>query len=463
MISSDVAILNILKVWYKDGVENLLYRNSPVLKEIEKTKVEGKQQNFAAVYSRGGAVAPDFIVARQKAAQNVKNAEFSVVPGQLFSVFNYNAKEVQASLSKRGAYMKVAGNKAFAATEAFRKTLAASLYGRGYGEIGIISSISVTANTPSNITLTEDAIIKIDIGSQIAVKASTSATAIGTVLEVNSIDESTGTVNVTPSATFASTNPVVLALNGSMDASGNPIMPMGLDGWLPIVNGRQGATWNTYIGTSFYGVNRAVAPDRLAGQFYAAPTGEKKSVSVQNLIRKIRRAGGQPDLIIMNDVDWFELAKEVETTNTLFTQTASKGKKKATVGFSDFGAAFSTNWIDNIYDDPYAPAGKFYILDKSAVEYFVYTNAEVVNDGVASNEPGKQNPEELNDAGRENDAYKLLIDDIITTQPGQATTDGPSVEATLNFFGSLAVTNPSVNGVGIFADVTTATLLGYQA
>ena len=136
-ITADVAIKNILKVWYKDGVENLLWRNSPVLKKVEKTKVEGKEQAFAAIYSRGGAVAADFLVAEKKAAENVKNAEFKVTPGQLFSVFAYNAKEVQASLSRRGAYMKVAGNKAFAATEALRKTLAAALYGRGYGELGV--------------------------------------------------------------------------------------------------------------------------------------------------------------------------------------------------------------------------------------------------------------------------------------------------------------------------------------
>ena len=126
-ISADEAIMNILKVWYKDGVENLLFRNSPVVKDINKTRVEGKQQNFAAVYSRGGAVAGDFLIAEAKAAQNVRNAEFKVTPGQMFSVFSYNAKEVQASLSKKGAYMKVAGNKAFAATEAFRKTMAVRL------------------------------------------------------------------------------------------------------------------------------------------------------------------------------------------------------------------------------------------------------------------------------------------------------------------------------------------------
>lgn len=466
-ITADVAIKNILKVWYKDGVENLLWRNSPVLKKVEKTKVEGKEQAFAAIYSRGGAVAADFLVAEKKASQNVKNAEFKVTPGQLFSVFAYNAKEVQASLSRRGAYMKVAGNKAFAATEALRKTLAAALYGRGYGEIGIYSDVGTVFTTAAaKITLPEDAIGKIDIGSEIEFKTALNGSAVMKAT-VDGIDDNK--VTITPAAGYTTVGGEYIVLAGSTDASGNPLMPMGLDGWLPIVNGRADGVsdtkWSSYIGTPFYNVTRSVAPDRLAGQFYMQPYvdgKEKKSDAVTALLKKCRRAGGNPDMIIMNDEDWYELAKDIETTNTLFTQTSEKGKKKATMGFSDFAAAFSTNWIDNIYDDPYCPKGKFYILDSAYVEYFVYTNAEKVNDGVADNEPGKADPMSADDAGKEDASYKLLIDDFLTVEPGTATSDGPAVRATMNFFGSLAITNPSVCGVGIFATQTPGNILGYN-
>ena len=167
-ITADQGIKNILKVWYKEGVENLLVpRNDPLLREVKFTKVEGKEQRFAALYSRGGAVSADFLVAKNKAARTAKNAEFVVTPGQLFSSYVFNAKEVQSSLSKRGAYMKIAGNKFFAANQAFRSTLAASLYGRGFGEIGLwttsASQASMTANTAYEIELPLDATAKIDI------------------------------------------------------------------------------------------------------------------------------------------------------------------------------------------------------------------------------------------------------------------------------------------------------------
>ena len=142
-ISTNDNIKALLKVYYKDGVENLMFRNSPLLKKLQKNRIEGKTYNFSAMYGRGGAVAGDFTKARALASTVSKNVEFAVEPGQLFSVYSMNAKEVQASQTKRGAYMKVAGAKMFAASEGFRKTLAASLYGRGYVKLLFLVIIDV--------------------------------------------------------------------------------------------------------------------------------------------------------------------------------------------------------------------------------------------------------------------------------------------------------------------------------
>ena len=482
-ITADEGIKSILKVWYKDGVENLLVpRNDPLLKEVKFTKVEGKEQRFAALYSRGGAVSADFLVAKNKAAKTAKNAEFIVTPGQLFSSYVFNAKEVQSSLSKRGAYMKIAGNKFFAANQAFRSTLAATLYGRGYGEIGYWKSATssapaMSANTPYTLDgLALDLTAKIDIDSSIVLKKATDEAEL-VELVVTDIDETNGKITVLPQSTYTvdDNTQYVVALKGSMDGGvngglspkANPIMPMGLDAWLPIVNGRKnGASdtkWTSYIQTPFFGVNRSVAPDRLAGQFYMeTDSNAKKSSTITALLRKVRRAGGVPDIILLNEKDWYDVGKEIETTNTLFTQTSEKGKKKATMGFSDFAAAFSTNWIDNIYDSPYVPEGKFYILDKTAIEYFVYTSAgNLVADGIDGNNPGKQDVMDADNKGHEDDPFKLLIDDILSVVPGEATSDGESVRASINFLGSLAVTNPSVCGVGVFYTANPEKILGY--
>ena len=457
-ITTEDAILSILKTFYaKEGVQNLLFRNSPVLKKIGKTRVEGKEQAFSALYGFGGAVSSDYTVALNNAANQAKNVEFKVTPGQLFSVYQMNAKEIQASLTRRGAYMKVAGNKHFAATEGMRKSLAAAFYGRGYGEIAVLGSanaaIVAAGSTAADITITlpEDAIMKFDVGSKLAIKTSVAATSESAVITVTAIDGANVTGRLAAAYAGASGTDIV-AIAGSIDVSGNPLMPMGLGGWLPIVANRTGASWTSYIGTKFFEVTRSINPDRLAGQFYdGSAVNEKKVLAVQKLLKKVRRAGSKADIIILNDDDWFDMSQEIESTNTYFTQTSTKSSKKASVGFGDLSASFSTNFIENIVDDPYCPKGQFYILDSDTVELWSYTNTEYVDDGIAGNEPGKvMNADVDNDKGKEDAPYKLLIDDYISVQPGTPTVNGPTSVVATTLFASYAIFNTSVNGVGIF-------------
>jgi len=443
-ISANASILAMLKVYYKDGVENLMFRNSPVLKKIKKERVEGKTQNFSAMYGRGGAVGGDFLVAKNNAATVSKAVEFAVEPGQLFSVYTMNSKEVQASQTKRGAYMKIAGAKMFAASESFRKTLAAALYGTGYGEICMAPVESFTSGTQSTITLPDYAIMAIDIGSQLEVKATLASSAKKVTLTVDAINGNS--VVVTPDTTVASLATDFVCLAGSNDGSA-PLLPVGLAAWLP--------TKRANLSTSFFGVDRSVAPDRLAGAFYdASAINEKKSESVQKLLQKCRRQGSQADLIIMNDEDFLEFSNEIQTSNTYFTQTSTKAKREANIGFDKFSASFSTNYIENIVDDCYCPRGRFYILDTEYVALWSYTNTDKISDGVEGNNPGKQNPMEMDGEGKTETPYGLIIDDYLNIQPGQATSNGPAMDVTLQMFGSFVVTNPSVCGVGLFYGAT---------
>ena len=473
-ITSDKAIEALLKTYYKEGVENLLMRNSPVVRDIGKTRVEGKEQRFAAIYGRGGAVAAKARVAEAKAAANTKNAEFIVTPGQMFSIFTFNNKEVQASLTKKGAYMKVAGNKAFAAAEAFRKTLAAAFYGRGYGEIAVLGSTNASTlaaatagATNVKLTLPESAIMKIDVDSDLVVKATLAAgetaNQIFTVTSISGNDVY-GTIGSVAFTSAAATD--VICLRGSMDGSNNPNLPMGIDGWRPIVEARDeaGSVWPSFKTTTFFGVNRSANVEGLMGSFYYNSSNTTFKADVEGLLRKVRRHGSKADLIIMNDGDWQKLADEIQTTNTYFTQTTTKAARKANIGLRDISASFSTNFIDLIYDDAYCPEGKVYILDKDAVELWTYTNAETVeDDGVAGNNPGKEDPLAFNDKGKEKDSFKLLIDDFISVVPGGLTDDGESVRVTYNLFGSFVVMNPSNCGVAILHDATPANVLGYTA
>lgn len=455
-ISADQSILSLLKVYYKDGVENLMFRNDPVLKALSKEKIEGKTYNFSAMYGRGGAVSANYTIAKKVAANNTKAAEFAVEPGQLFSVCSFNQKEVLASKTKAGAFMKVAGAKFFAATEAFRKQMAAALYGRGYGELCYSNySTAITENTPFDLTLPSHAVMAIDIDSQLVLKATVESAAVKAHLTVTNIDDATGKVTVVSDANVSAPLATdVICFDGSMDANGNPLLPVGLGAWLPTVGKRTGAGWKTYIEKRFCGVDRSAAPSRLAGAFVDGTGDAKKIDTIIKLLKQARRQGSAADMIVMNDNDWAAVSKEIEATNTYMSVTNTgngKNKKDASIGYSELTASFSTNFFDNVIDTPYCPEGVFFVLDKNAIEVAAYTNPSKLEDGVPANEPGKADPMTEDGADVENRPYQLIAEDYLSIQPGQDTVDGPSSVVSLSFFGSIAVTNPSVCGVGVFA------------
>lgn len=455
-ISADQSILSLLKVYYKDGVENLMFRNDPVLKSLAKEKIEGKTYNFSAMYGRGGAVSANYTIAKKVAANNTKAAEFAVEPGQLFSVCSFNQKEVLASKTKAGAFMKVAGAKFFAATEAFRKQMAAALYGRGWGELCYSNySTAITKDTPFDLVLPSHAVMAIDIDSQLVLKAAVDSATVKAHLTVTNIDDANGVVTVVSDTAVASPLTTdVICFDGSMDANGNPLLPAGLGAWLPTVGKRNGAAWKSYIAKRFYGVDRSVAPSRLAGAFVDGTGDTKKIDTIIKLLKQARRQGSAADLIVMNDNDWAAVSKEIEATNTYLSVTNNgngKNKKDASIGYSELTASFSTNFFDNVIDTPYCPEGTFFVLDKNAVEVAAYTNPSKLEDGVPGNEPGKADPMVEEGADVENRPYQLLAEDYLSIQPGQDTVDGPSSVVSLSFFGSIAITNPSSCGVGIFA------------
>lgn len=438
-ISTEAGILAMLKTYYaKEGLQNLLYRNDPLLKEIKKERVEGKQANFSALYSRGGAVSANYLTAKKLATLTAQAKEFQVTPGQLFSACVFNNKELLASKSLKGAYINVASAKFFANAESFRKTMAVALYGSGHGELYTTAdSISITAGDV-DVTMPRHAIMGIDLGSEIEFKASATATSVIATVSVKKINGTTVTLTGNTTATVPATS--VACISGCTDSNGNPLLPVGLDGWLPT---------SSDVSASFYGVARSDARDRLAGTFIAGGAAEKKYEVIENAILALRRMGSLCDKIVMNDEDYLAMAKEIED-RTYFQKVDGGKKGKATVGYDGFGFAVSTNWLGNVIESPYCPKGRAYILSSDTIELWTYTNADKINDGISGNEPGK--PDVIDDETVQDRPYQLLVDDMFTVTPGTDTADGAAALVALSFYGTFVVTNPSVNGVVTFAN-----------
>lgn len=447
MVSNESGILAMLKTYYaKAGLGDLLYRNDPLLKTLgnKAERVEGKVNPFSALYSRGGAVSANATVAVELAASAGQAKEFQVTPGQLFSSCIYTNKEVLASRTKAGAYVPVATAKMFAALESFRKTLAVALYGTGHGELFQLTSdfSAMVVGTDIVQTWPVHAIYGVDPQSAVVFKTNindpdSSAVAAGTVKSVN---PASGTVTITPTKAGTPLTGAYVCLKGCTNDEGNPLLPVGLAGW---ITGNVGASDN------FFGVNRSVAPERLAGVNYVAPAGEAKYVSIEKAMINIQAYGSAMDAIVMNPFDTFDLQQEIEAKTYLTKPEGGLDRPKANIGYDGFGISIAGSFADRIITSPYCPRGKAYILDTDTVKLWVYSNAGKIDDGVGDYDTIKDVSETGENVSER--PYQLLVDDLFTLNPAAITEDGAGTLVLVNFLGEFVVTEPCKNAVVTFA------------
>lgn len=467
MISENETLENLLKVYYKDGVENLLFANSPLLMKIKKNRFEGKTYNFSAIAGGNFCSGADYNEAVIDANKVGDFKEFSVSAGNLFSVYGVNAKEMASVKTLKGAYMKPAGAKMFCATEGLRKAMATALYGRGFGEIGTYTSTGETIAVGGTLTVTfadMSSVMKLDLGSKVDIRGSVGTAVVGTlkVTSINGLNVTFVNNSATTGITLSALT-YVICLHGFSynDATAGEVSlaPIGLGGWLPSIGLRSSSSsaWTTYIATTFFGVARNACPDRLAGQFYTPSASEDYDVTLQKLVMQCRRAGSKADLIVLNDEDWYTISQKINTTSSYMAKVGEgKGKRKASVGLTDLSVGFATSWIEDVIADPYCPKGQFYILDTDAIEFVSYTNPKKIDDSTAETS-GKPDPMTSENDDVSNEPTRLLIDDMLSIKSGDDTMNGPSTRVSLMVYGNFVIYNPSVCGSGVFYNATPIT------
>jgi hypothetical protein len=239
----------------------------------------------------------------------------------------------------------------------------------------------------------------------------------------------------------------LVMLYGCRGAAPNytPLLPIGFAQWFPTVANRAGATWDTYIATSFYGVVRSSRPSRLAGNFVLRDSGasEKYSDAIARGIKQARRGGGVPDIILVNDDDFQTIITELPAQRNFYQMVQgapSKDKNTITSGISAFQFAFSTNWIQYVYDSPATPKGIAYILDSAVIMLITFGNVNpIMNDGTNSgNAPGAPETSSASDGPT---MYQFLYDDMISTSD-EDTENGKGIKVDFNVFATFGVSAP---------------------
>ena len=469
-MDQDTNFLNILKDWYRPGVESLLLRDDPFVNLIKKVRVNGEKYVFNALYDHGGATSSDYDVSFEAATKVAHNAKFSVpiVNHQLFSSYFVNSKQIAATVNERGSFIVDAANDMAAATDSFRKNMVAQFYGNAYGQLATLASgTAFVANIPTTVALKSYQIFRLGEEQKLIVKSALNDPDASKLLSltISEIDEDAGTVTVVPSDTVTLAADAYLTIAGATDPSGNPILPSGLLDWLPIKNARTSTPWKTFISTSFNGVNRAVAPAKLAGSFYYNSSNTTFKQDLYGLAKKVRRHASKAPICVVNDEDYVKIMAELDTTNRIYTEASKRSKEKdGSMGWDTMSISVSKSYIDRIVDSPAMPEGLFLMADPDTWELVCMTRADKLDSNISSDAPGGASVEQLaeNALGTKenNEKFGLLIDDFLAIHPAK-NYEGPGAVVSLQFFGDFVCVAPGKNGVGIFHDATPANIIGY--
>lgn len=450
--------------WLEEGVQNAIGRDSRILPKFDIVQVVGKEQCIAINSGFGGAISGDYTKALANIASQGDVQAFHYTPGRLFSLYKVSPAEYEVSKNYDGATMKIEGVKHAVSLQRLRKALSGTgLYGRGYGElcvIGVTTALSTSADT--TYTVPFNVYMQITTGTKLAFKATVDGAEAATMTVTGKVAYSggaTGDITVRGDAAYTPAATDILAFAGAtVLSSGNqvPRFPVGLAGAFPTVAQRSGATWTSFIGNTYYGVNRSRDVNGLAGAFVndsASASATKKS-TLKKALRIADANGSKANLIVLNDIDWESLSTEIETNNLYYSNTKEGGKKSAGIGFNNIDVNFYTSIVERVVPDSFCPKGTFYVLDTDTIKFLTFfdANPALKNTKDSADEPGKvMNLNETEGANKNSvpEPFAALVDGWLSSEPGHDQ-DGVATIISMNVRGTFACLNPSVNVVGHF-------------
>jgi len=342
-------------------VENLVYKNNPLLAMIPKeTKFPGKNATYAVEYGLTPGRSANFATAQANRG-GTQLQEFVVTRVKDYAVVSVDNETLLAADGNEGSLLDVAKVKTDSALHALSRAMGRDVYGSGHGDIGQINNSTAATGTSITLTTLSDA-VNFEKGMRIVCGTATAGSALnnnGASVEVTAVNRDTGVLTISTAMEAAwGTISGQFHLYPEGDASNNvaKVKIAGLDAWLPA----------SVSSTAFFGVDRTSDVTRLGGQRIAWASTNIREQLIDAGVR-VAREGGRPDSVFLNPLDWAELAKDLEGT-TLIASAASHNRRRygpkdtaAAFGFSSLQLATPTGMVD-VYADHNCPENVAYML-----------------------------------------------------------------------------------------------------
>lgn len=293
----------VLKTQYTQSkVWDMIYPDHPTFAMMKKnTKFVGENKVVAFKYGAPQGRGAAFGVAQG----NITPSQYKKViverkPGYAFA--QIAGETIEAAATDAGALLRTLKTEIDGAMYTAGRALGMALFGNGGGARGQISATSNVATPTITLANVSDS-VKFEVGMVINLSANdgtTGAKRTGTVT-LTKVDRNTGTLTASANwntITGATAGDYIFQ-NGDIETTNT--QPTGILGWIP----RTDPT----TGDDFFGLDRSVDPQRLAGVRYLDGAGGPIETTLIDLAARICANGGKPNISTLNPLDYANLVK----------------------------------------------------------------------------------------------------------------------------------------------------------
>ena len=292
-------------------------------------------------------------------------AEFLITRVADFSLATIDGQLLAAAQTEPGAFIDGAELMIDAAFQNAVNRIASAMFRNGAGTIGQIASVALVSGTSYTVTLANpDDAVQFEVGQTLVAVQNVdgSGSAPTDTALVTAVNRSTGVLTVTSATNIASDWPAnyFLAVQGDLpNSTNNNFQPSGststnsllklagLAAWLPLAGPQSG--------DSFFGVNRTLDTQRLAGVTFNGSALSLEEALIQGSSR-IALNGGRPDTCIMSYSTYAALI------GSLGSKVQYIDEKIGEIGFRGVQVN-GANTVMSCFPDRNCPDGVIYCLE----------------------------------------------------------------------------------------------------
>lgn len=357
-------------VYNANKVARLAYRNRPFFQMLKKKDMfEGDTYNHTIFFEdpQGGSQTFATAIAQKMSAS--QGARLVISRGREYQAISMDNEAIRASRSDKGALLRKKVSETDRIIEEMSRRIDIALHGDG---TGILASFTPTSLATTVIKLDTPALgVRFSVGMYVQFTASSPSdgsapvllgSPAGQVLQVVARSVNAAETTITLSAALSTVSGLTAGTKYFMVRNGCGIgfgatKPYGgvsgLRSWLPI-NGPQ-------VGESFWGYDRSVDAQRLAGTRYIAPAGEKYETTFQNVSAELELQGANPTVVLMNPVNLSTYSQELGSKARYVMNSGTQGiTGMKTSGIIIQGQSGEMRAVA----DPQVDPGTFYMLDE---------------------------------------------------------------------------------------------------